>query len=224
MSRYTLEPFDLDNATRMEGGKRRYGYGGGGGGGSSSSAATTSSTTTNTDARKVLDNGALDLSGGGSYHPTYTSNTTTIDGGLVAATTKTLNDAFKQFSTSTQSGAATTANVLNDTFKQFSASAQSGVNDAAITAQAGIASAEKLVGTSIATNANNFTTLLDTARLLSLSAINTQAANTAVSQQLAGSTQAVYSDTATTKTQSTNLMYAAIAIAGIVGFSAMRKT
>lgn len=55
MPRYDLEPFDLDNATRIEGGKRIYG----GGGGSSSSASTTSTTTQNTDKRQVVDNGGF---------------------------------------------------------------------------------------------------------------------------------------------------------------------
>lgn len=55
----TLEPFDLDNATRKKpGGGYVCGFGGGGGSSSSSNATTT----TNTDKRLVADGGSVGIS------------------------------------------------------------------------------------------------------------------------------------------------------------------
>lgn len=205
-----LEPFDLDSATRAKPGGRIYG----GGGGSSSSSASTSSTTQNTDQRLVVDNGGFGVSGSGS---SLTVNTS--DKGLVAATQKIL----EQSSRDSAAALKGLTDSLNSGVQSNNALAISGLADASNIAQAGLAGAEKLAGQAIVSNASNFTTLLDTARMMTLSAINTQTANTALAKDLAGSTQANYQDSATVQMNSKNIMLAVLGVAGIFAFTAMGK-
>lgn len=69
-----MEPFDLGNATRYEGGRIVYGKGG------SSSSSSNATNSTNIDRRQVVDSGGVGVSSDSS---TVTITNSTLDGGVI---------------------------------------------------------------------------------------------------------------------------------------------
>jgi len=79
------------------------------------------------------------------------------------------------------------------------------------------------VKAALAANSANFTTLMDTVKVLGGGAVNALAANVSLAKDLSSTTQAAYSDATGQATGNKTLLYGVMAVIGLIAVSMMIK-
>ena len=92
-----------------------------------------------------------------------------------------------------------------------------------VTDQGAIKQAGAIATTALTTNSTNFTTLMDTAKVLAAGAADALKANVALAGQLSTTTQSAYADAAAQASGNKNLVYAGMAVLGLAAVSYFGK-